>query len=131
MGYKTILVESGHYTNDYQREMTRKYTFLALLQGLLFISHDKEKCNYEDYFAIPNNEKKYLDILLKDVNYQGIQTDIGILFDEILEDGKLQFIPRVDKVEDLSEYRANRIISIPNLIFQNENAIFDYLKKGS
>ena len=131
MGYKTILVESGHYTNDYQREMTRKYTFLALLQGLFFISHDKEKCNYEDYFAIPNNEKKYLDILLKDVNYQGIQTDIGILFDEILEDGKLQFIPRVDKVEDLSEYRANRIISIPNLIFQNENAIFDYLKKGS
>jgi len=131
MGYKTILVESGHYTNDYQREMTRKYTFLALLQGLFFISHDKEKCNYEDYFAIPDNEKKYLDILLKDVNYQGVQTDIGILFDETLEDGRLQFIPRVDKVEDLSEYRANRIISISNLIFQNENAIFDYLKKGS
>ena len=78
MGYNTILVESGHYKNDYQREMTRKYTFFALLQGLLFISLDKEKCNYKNYFEIPDNEKKYLDILIKDVNYQGLQTDIGI-----------------------------------------------------
>ena len=131
MGYNTILVESGHYKNDYQREMTRKYTFFALLQGLLFISLDKEKCNYKDYFEIPDNEKRYLDILLKDVNYKGLQTDIGILFDEELIEDRLQFTPRVDKIEDLSQYKANRTISISNLIFQNENAIFEYLKKGS
>lgn len=131
MGYNTILVESGHYKNDYQREMTRKYTFLALLQGLLYISQETERCDYMNYFEIPDNEKKYLDILLKDVNYKGVQTDIGILFDEVLQEDRLQFKPRVDKIEDLCQYNANRTISLSNLIFQNENHIFEYIKKGS
>jgi len=128
IGYNTILVESGHYKNDYQREMTRKYTFFSLLQGLYFISDDTEKCDYKVYFDIPDNEKNYLDILLKDVIYQGKKIDIGILFEEKLQEKKLHFIPRVDKIENLSKYRANRTINSSNLIFENEEDIITYIK---
>lgn len=129
MGYNTILVESGHYKDDYQREITRKYTFFALLQGLLFISNVTNKCNYKTYFEIPDNEKNYLDILLKNVVYQDKQTDIGILFEEKLQKNILRFIPRVDKIENLSKYRANRIIKTSNLTFENEDAVISYLNK--
>ena len=43
MGHNTILIESGHFKNDYQRENTRRFTFLALLQGLEYISQPEEE----------------------------------------------------------------------------------------
>ncbi len=129
MGYNTILIESGHFNDDYQREITRKITFFALLQGVLFISNGTNKNDYKGYFSIPDNEKNYLDIILKDVEYKGNKTDVGILFDEKLGEKILHFVPRVDKIEKLSNYRANKIISDTNLIFKNEEDIKTYLKK--
>jgi len=129
MGYNTILIESGHYKDDYQREMTRKFTFFALLQGVLFISGGVNKNDYNDYFSIPDNEKKYLDIIMKDALYQGDTTDIGILFDEKLRENRLCFVPRVDKIGKLIKYSANKIINASTLIFNNKNDIDAYLKK--
>jgi len=129
MGYNTILVESGHYKNDYQREISRKFTFFALLQGILFIAGKSKKDDYKAYFEIPDNEKKYLDIILRNVDYQGNKTDIGILLDEKLRENELHFTPRVEKIEDLSTYSANKIINRSNLIFKNKDDINAYLKK--
>ncbi len=39
MGHNTILIESGHSKNDYQREKTRKYTFFSLLLGIQYIAN--------------------------------------------------------------------------------------------
>ena len=33
----TILIEAGHYQDDYNREITRKYIFIALVSGLKYI----------------------------------------------------------------------------------------------
>ena len=38
LGYSTILIESGHYKKDYQREKVREFTFISILQGLYHIS---------------------------------------------------------------------------------------------
>ncbi|MCK4562455.1 MAG: peptidase M14, partial [Flavobacteriaceae bacterium] len=126
MGHNTILVESGHFKNDYQREKTRKYTFFALLEGLSHIAFREKASNYEDYFKIPNNEKLYLDVILVDVIYEKNKIDIGILFEEILKDKQLHFIPKVKIKGDLSNYNANRIVN--DLSFPNENKLKKWLK---
>ena len=38
LGYPTILIESGHYLDDYQRETVREFTFISILQGLYHIA---------------------------------------------------------------------------------------------
>ena len=38
LGYNTILIEAGHYPNDYDREEVRKFNFFALAQGLYHLS---------------------------------------------------------------------------------------------
>ena len=63
LGYNTILIESGHYPNDYNREETRKYTFYSILQGLHYIATNTSFIDYEAYFEIPNNDKIFFDVL--------------------------------------------------------------------
>ena len=38
LGFNTILIEAGHYPNDYKREEVRKFNFYALLQGIYHIA---------------------------------------------------------------------------------------------
>ena len=37
LGHNTILIEAGHYYNDYERDVVRKFNFYALLQGVLIL----------------------------------------------------------------------------------------------
>ena len=82
LGYNTILIESGHYPDDYVREKSREYTYYALLQGIYHIATSNSFSDYEEYFSIPNNDKLFLDVIHR---YQNGK-DVGYLFkDEILE----------------------------------------------
>lgn len=77
LGYNTILIESGHFPDDYNREFSREYTFYAILQGLFHIAKNDVFESYESYFDIPNNEKMFFDVIhrnpnKKDVAYQYI-----------------------------------------------------------
>jgi len=63
LGYNTILIESGHYPEDYVREESRKYTFYSILQGIHHIAIHNAFIAYEAYFDIPNNGKKFFDII--------------------------------------------------------------------
>lgn len=128
MGHNTILIESGHFKNDYQREMTRKYTFYALLQGLDYIASETIENNHVKYLEIPNNEKLYLDIILTNINYHGNDLDVGILFKEELKSGKIHFVPKIEKIGDLSNYNANKLIDKIKLLFSNENEINNWIK---
>ena len=129
MGYNTILIESGHYKNDYKREITRQFTFFALLQGLYSTSFKSKQDARKAYFEIPDNEKKYMDIILKDVVYLGNKTDVGILFDEKLIEKEVHFVPKVDKIINLGSYNADKIIIKSNLVFMNRNTLDKYVKR--
>ncbi len=84
--------------------------------------------NINPYFKIPNNEKNYLDIILKKITYKKEIVDIGILFKEKLIESKLLFIPKLDKIENLDNYNANIIMHNLNLTFQNEKDILKWIK---
>ncbi|WP_308991973.1 M14 family metallopeptidase [Mariniflexile litorale] len=111
----TILFEAGHYHNDYGREETRRFIYMAYIASLDYISkNDVSGVNYESYLKIPENEKCFLDIIIKNAKIirgeNEIITDIGIQYQEKLIDKKVHFIPKVERIENLDTFYAHKII---------------------
>jgi hypothetical protein len=123
MGHNTILIESGHSKGDYQRKESRKSTFIAIMEGLRYISTVDHKIDFKSYFEIPNNEKKYLDIIVQNIKLGNKKTDIGILFIEELHDDLVVFVPKVDKLENLQAYNADKFLDGGDLIFENKKEV--------
>ena len=98
LGYNTILIESGHYPDDYEREESRKYTFMALLQGIYHIASAASFEEYEEYFNIPNNQKSFYDIKHTYSNKE----DEFYQFEEILKGNKIIFEPKLIIEKDIS-----------------------------
>jgi hypothetical protein len=108
LGHNTILVEAGHYKNDYDREITRKYNFYAILQGLYFIATTENFIEYKPYFEIPNNDTKFLDIIYTNLkiiknNLETVE-DIGIQHKFRVENNKLIMYKSIEKQGELSDY---------------------------
>ena len=110
LGFNTILIESGHYPDDYEREVSRKYTFFSILQGMYHIAITKDFSNYEGYFDIPNNEKLFYDVIHRYSNSE----DIGYQFIDEIVDGK--FTSRLQKV---AENGANSKIAHNEIVFES------------
>lgn len=89
LGYNTILFESGHYPEDYDREKTREYTFYSLLQGIHHIAICNDFSEYQAYFDIPDNEQNFRDL----VHRYEKKKDEAFQFVESLKDGAIEFIP--------------------------------------
>lgn len=108
----TILFEAGHYPGDYQREETRKYVFKALLAAFEAIASNKfDGSTYQEYFKLPENQKLFFDIIIRNVVDGSNNTiDVAILFDERLDEGRVKFLPKVAKVGDLSEFFGHKEI---------------------
>ena len=53
----TILFEAGHFAADYEREITRKYIFIALVSGIKFFYENDIVLNeIDDYLKISQNK---------------------------------------------------------------------------
>ena len=115
LGHNTILIEAGHFKGDYSREITRKYNFYALLNGLYFIATANDFKNFKPYFKIPNNDKMFLDIIYKNLkipkNNSQITTDVGIQYKFKIENDKLIMYKSIEKEGDLSEYFTFNMIN--------------------
>jgi hypothetical protein len=86
LGYNTILIESGHYPDDYLREASRKYTFYAVFQGIYHIAKTSEFTLYKDYFTIPNNDTAFYDIMHR---FPNAKKDVAYQFKDQIIDNKL------------------------------------------
>ncbi len=111
----TILFEAGHFNNDYARDKTRELIYMAYLVSLDYIAkNDVSGQHYEPYFTIPENEKLFFDILIKNVkqkiNDQEQVVDVGILYQETLVDGQILFVPNIERIERLEGYYGHRTI---------------------
>ncbi|NNC49069.1 MAG: peptidase M14 [Flaviramulus sp.] len=101
----TILFEAGHYPNDYEREITREYIYTSYLASLDYIAQtDIKGDNYKSYYNIPENGKCFYDVIIRNAYHNDILKDIGIQYQEKLENNKIKFIPKVDKIENLSNF---------------------------
>jgi hypothetical protein len=112
----TMLFEAGHFPNDYGRDTTREFIYYSMLESLDYISKNHIDGRYhESYFEIPENDKCFFDIIIRKANINpGTQDgfkDIGILYQEILKNGKIEFIPKIEKIDNLSGFFGHREIN--------------------
>ncbi len=111
----TVLFEAGHYLNDYQREDTRKYIFMALISGIQYLHENVIVSNeIDDYLKIPQNKVVFYDFVYKNVkiNYDGKEKIINFAaqFKEVLNKDKVEFEARIAQIEDLENYYGHTII---------------------
>ena len=120
----TLLFEAGHAQHDYEREITREYIFYALVKAIDTISKDTiESYEQKAYLNIPENGKLFFDVLFKNVATENSsdKKDVGVLYKEVLQDGKISFIPNITQEGNLDgfygheNYDCQRIKDISNL----------------
>ncbi|MFD2550930.1 M14 metallopeptidase family protein [Bizionia sediminis] len=108
-GVPTILFEAGHYPNDYGRDTTRCFVLHAFVVALQTIASGAvSPANYLEYQQIPNNNKRFLDVVLRNVEHKGMVTDIGVQYQEILKNNQVAFLPEVVKIEVLSHFYGHK-----------------------
>ena len=131
-GHNTILIEAGHIEDDYDREQVRFYNFLSLLVGIDYLANgNREIDKHIEYFEIPNNSKKYFDIICKNILIKktGKTKDVGILFKEVLDNKAIVFDPEIKKVGNLAKYAANKLIDCQGKFVNNETDLQFFVKK--
>ena len=98
----TILFEAGHFQNDYQREETRKFIWIALITGIKNCNENEiVRTDIDNYLAIPQNEVLFNDFIYRKfkiitnnknliisfaANYQEILIDNQVVFEAVYTD---------------------------------------------
>ena len=105
----TILFEAGHFSQDYDREITRKYIFFALISGLLFFYENEVVSNKtDDYLQIPQNKVVFYDFVYKNVKIyydnNKIITNFAAHYKEVLSNNQIDFEAYIVQVGDLENY---------------------------
>lgn len=113
MNVPTVLFEAGHYENDYNREVVRGLMFQSLWTSIVQLGFEAIPGNLESaYSAIPKNEKLFYDIIIRNVKLEiaGNEKilDLGIQYEERLEQNQIVFVPRIIKIADLSNFYGHR-----------------------
>ncbi len=111
LGFNTILIESGHFPNDYNREFSREYTFYAILQGLFHIANHTEFDSYQAYFEIPNNKKMFFDVIHRNPD----KKDKAYQFTDLIIDNQL-----VSKLEIVKGENLKNKLGLNEIVFFNK-----------
>ncbi len=120
-GASTILVESGGWKDDTEKDFLRKNNVIVLLSAF----HDIAKNNIgrypvEEYFQIPENANYLFDVLLKDVklkiNERYLNLDIGINYYEVLcpDDRTFYYTGKIEDLGDLSTFHGIEEYTLPD-----------------
>ena len=116
----TILFEAGHFPEDYAREKTRDFIFIALKKSIEIISSNEiSDYSVQDYADIPENGKLFYDIIIKNAEIldNSIPTGgtIGILYTESLYHNEISFEPTIaSKSFKESEFFGHRVVDCLN-----------------
>lgn len=122
----TILFEAGHFPGDYNREVTRKYLFIALLSSFEFLSIGKHRnSKMQDYLNIPQNKVFFYDFVYKNVkiNYDNckIITNFAVQYKEELIDNKLLFNAYIVDIGDLKGFIGHFEFDAEGELYSDQN----------
>ena len=120
----TILFEAGHFPEDYEREITRKFIFTALLSGIQYLyENDVVNNKIIDYLNIPQNKVVFYDFVYKNVkiNYDGKEKIINFAaqYKEVLNNGKVTFEARIAQVDDLEHFFGHVTVDAQGEMYQD------------
>lgn len=79
-GTRTILIESGGFGDDYEKQEIRRLNFVLLVTAADAIANNAyEKVPVDSYHEIPKNaDGRMLEWIIYNLNYEGLRRDIGI-----------------------------------------------------
>ena len=128
-GIPTILFESGHFIDDFDRETTRKYIFIAMVASFIAIDNNTLKLNIiDDYLKIPKNNAKFFDFIYKNIKIIRNNSEETITFAvqylEELKDNKIEFNAKIEKIENLENCFGHFEFDAKGLLFNN-NEVFE------
>ena len=130
----TILFEAGHFSNDYEREITRKYIFISLLSGVEYLNENDIVLNkIDDYLKIPQNKVVFYDFVYKyvKINYVGKEKIINFAaqFKEVLNNGKVSFEAIIAQIDNLENYFGHTEIDANGEIYNDGESNFPIIDK--
>ena len=109
-GTSTILIESGGYPNDPEKQEIRKLNFVSILAAIFSIAdEDYKNAEISKYEEIPNNDRKLFDLKLTGLTYELLGKDyildLGINQNEVQdEDLNYFYNSSISDQGDLSTY---------------------------
>tara|TARA_R110001583_G_scaffold14664_10_gene61271 strand:- start:8310 stop:9734 length:1425 start_codon:yes stop_codon:yes gene_type:complete len=110
-GTSTILIESGGYPEDIEKQQIRKLNYTSILSAIYTIAKKSyEAISIEEYEKIPENDRKLFDLKITDVNYnlmgENYTLDLGINQIEVdyPEHNSFWYSSRILDQGDLSTY---------------------------
>ncbi|HQT24458.1 MAG: hypothetical protein B7X86_15335 [Sphingobacteriales bacterium 17-39-43] len=128
MGISTILIESGGYYADPEKQHIRKLNFYALLNAFVSIAEKTYASqNLADYQEIPENSRSLYDVLVRNVsiNKEGIQfrTNLGIVRSQIKSSdfGSMSYNGRIEELGDVELTHGYDEIEASSLTFTPGN----------
>jgi hypothetical protein len=111
MGAATILIESGGWMDDPEKQFIRKLNFIAILAALLDAAQNGHTDNdIAEYNKIPRNENSLFDLMIRKVLYNDGKADrlidIGINRSDvnINKASDYYMVSSIDDIGDLSIY---------------------------
>ena len=120
----TILIEAGHFQVDYDRELPRKFVFIALVEGLKKIyENDIVSNKIEDYMNIPHNKICFYDFIYKNIkiNYDNnkIITNFALQFKEEIIDNQLVFNAYTAAIGDLEGFSGHFELDVQEALYED------------
>ncbi len=129
-GTSTVLIESGGYPRDPEKQEIRKLNFMLLLTALHSIATESyAERDREEYWNIPENERYLYDLIVRNVQREmdgNLYTvDVGINRVEIEFDESKDFfyVSSIRELGDMStyygyeEFDAEGMIAVPGKIY--------------
>ena len=131
LGVPTLLCEAGHFADDYEREKTRKYVFMALIASFKTLSENVIVSNGIDiYLNIPQNKAVFYDFIYKNIkiNYDGIEkiTNFAAQYKEELIENQICFNAYISEIGNLDGYFGHFEYNAKEALYKDD---FDNIPK--
>ena len=125
-GVPTILIEAGHFPNDYEREETRKMIFISLFSVFTNLNEiDLVGDELDDYLNIPQNKVIFYDFVCKNIkiSYDNNKKIINFAaqFREELIDNQVCFNSYIVKIDDIDDFKGHLEIDALGLDYIDSN----------
>lgn len=128
-GTSTVLIESGGYPDDPEKQYIRKLNFVTMLSAMNAIANESyARASLDGYYQIPENNRALADLLIREVNMvrnnKKYLVDLGIYqWKEVLNDSTFYHRSRIGNLGDLStmygydELDGNKMEIYPGKIY--------------
>lgn len=108
-GTSAILIESGGYPGDPEKQYLRELNFITLVKALeSIINRSYQVKTAEDYHSIPQNDRKMMSLIIRGLDVpireHRIRMDVGYQYGEQINGGKVDYAASISDVGDLSVF---------------------------